>query len=457
MPNFFTQVGRGIGHAASQVGDAASDLGQNFMYAAPYLYAIQRQRDADQQRKQMAIAQIAETNARQRYYDAGADARGDVPVEYKQDENGNYVALPRRAGRSSIGTPSTGGPSDFTVRPLTPGNFTPPPLTLNPQTDAPAAPKPSTPFKVDLDANGMPTTPAGTSSPTTAGALQGTQPAPQTGAEGSQGRSSPTRPVAPVATGVRGPAKMGQKVTGIVNGRSVVGTISPSGVFTPDTTAQGDTVFAASRTPAQRQTRGVVDGKAVVGTVGPNNVFSADTTAQGDTLYAPPSARGAGSDADLNHTINNVRAQIAQTQTQLSLATKQATSASDRFATPQQRTAGAAAAVAATKLKQRLDSLTAVHDNLIARQQGAIGTPPNGTNAPAAPSGTGNTSAGGSAYRLTPDLQTQMQAEFDEASSNLQAILNSGAPAQVKSRARNLYNQQQVSIAQKYRTGLGSP
>jgi hypothetical protein len=61
--------------------------------------------------------------------------------------------------------------------------------------------------------------------------------------------------------------------------------------------------------------------------------------------------------------------------------------------------------------------------------------------------------SGGSSSKsasMSQAAQKAMQTEFDEASRNLQAVLNSSAPESVKARARQLYETHQQSIASKY-------
>jgi hypothetical protein len=64
--------------------------------------------------------------------------------------------------------------------------------------------------------------------------------------------------------------------------------------------------------------------------------------------------------------------------------------------------------------------------------------------------GASNASRASTSTPLSSDDMTAMQSEFDEASANLNAVLNSAAPKAVKDQARALYNQQQTSIAKKY-------
>jgi hypothetical protein len=65
--------------------------------------------------------------------------------------------------------------------------------------------------------------------------------------------------------------------------------------------------------------------------------------------------------------------------------------------------------------------------------------------------GTAPTSPGASSYSQPADQSKAMQAEFDDASSHLQSILdNPGAPEAVKQQARAAYNRQQAFIAKKY-------
>jgi hypothetical protein len=60
-------------------------------------------------------------------------------------------------------------------------------------------------------------------------------------------------------------------------------------------------------------------------------------------------------------------------------------------------------------------------------------------------------------YRQTREQSAAMKADYDSASSDLKAVLNSNAPDKVKAQARALYDQQQANITKKYGAASGSP
>lgn len=153
---------------------------------------------------------------------------------------------------------------------------------------------------------------------------------------------------------------------------------------------------------------------------------------------------GAGTlDTELNHTINNVRAQIGETERERNALDKTIQAGTALLATPDAKQAGLAAALRKQQLQQRLDSLNFVHDRLIQQQQrtGGFAVPVSPTQ-PTAPTN--------SPYRLTPDQSSAMGNEFDAASQDLQTLLNSNAPPNVKAQARALYDTHQRQVARKY-------
>lgn len=200
------------------------------------------------------------------------------------------------------------------------------------------------------------------------------------------------------------------------------------------------------RQPAPRSATGMVGGHAVLGTVAPSGLFSPDTTATGDTVFAVPRAgRTGGSrsasdprDVQLNHTINNVRAQLAEAERQAHALDRTIQTGTGVLATDEAKKAAAVARLVQQKLQARADSLRAVHDQLIERQQSRLG-------------GVVDAAPGrGAANLLTPQQNTSMQSEFDAASRDLQTLLSSNAPPEVKAEARRLYDAHQAEVARKY-------
>ena len=152
--------------------------------------------------------------------------------------------------------------------------------------------------------------------------------------------------------------------------------------------------------------------------------------------------RGAGTtDAELNHTINNVRAQIGETERERNALDKTIQTGTALLATPEAKQAALGAALRKQQLQQRLDSLNFVHDQLINQQQrtGGYVVPVRPAPAPTP-----------SPYQLTPDQSSAMGSEFDAASQDLQTLLHSNAPPEVKAQARALYDAHQRQVARKY-------
>jgi hypothetical protein len=211
------------------------------------------------------------------------------------------------------------------------------------------------------------------------------------------------------------------------------------------------------RQPVPRSATGMVHGRAVVGTVSPSGAFTPDTTASGDTIFAVPRAGRSGGSANdplatqLNHTINNVRAQLADTERQMGGLQRTIQAGTGPLATDDARKAAAAAQALRQKLQARADSLRAVHDQLIQRQQERIGGIVSGHH-PSAGRATSSIP-----YALAPNQTAAMQSEFDAASQDLQTLLNSNAPPEIKARARALYDAHQRDVARKYGATGGRP
>ena len=156
------------------------------------------------------------------------------------------------------------------------------------------------------------------------------------------------------------------------------------------------------------------------------------------------SIRGAGTtDAELNHTINQVAAQIGETERERNALDKTIQTGTALLATPEAKQAALGAALRKQQLQQRLDSLNFVHDRLIEHQQRTGGYAVPVMPAPA-PTPTP------SPYQLTPDQASAMGSEFDAASQDLQTLLHSNAPPEVKTQARALYDAHQRQVARKY-------
>ena len=142
-----------------------------------------------------------------------------------------------------------------------------------------------------------------------------------------------------------------------------------------------------------------------------------------------------------------MRAQIADTQRQRAGLDATVRAGREPFATPEAKQASTAAVVRQKQLDTRLDSLRAVHDRLIREQQRLSGF----ANVGGSPASVGGESAGAGSVQLSAEQQRAMQAEFDAASGDLQAVLSSPrAPESVKRQAREFYNQRQLEIARKY-------
>jgi hypothetical protein len=381
------------------MGLSLGSIGQFALNAAnPTLAVIAEHQRAAQEARQQALAQQIlqiklqregdEQAARTRYYNAGADQRETEPVQYKQDASGQWYALPSRQGPGSGARVGGDGAS--------PGA---PPVSFNPMV------KGST---TQYDANA--------------------------GGRAGDMVERASSMLAPSAQGVPVAASPSQSPRGIMIGQ-------PTGIIGPTKAA-----------PGPRPASAVVNGRTVLGRVNQSGVWSPDTTAQGDTVYGrtPANVRGGTPDAQLNHTINNVRAQIAETQQQLNAAKKAAAAANGILATPEQKAAAASSNAQAITLQQRLDSLSKVHDVLNARQQAGIELTPLPGRAPA-PRARG-------ASGLPPEDVAAMQAEFDDASRSLQTILNAptATPAD-KAQARQLYDQQQRAVADKYGQRVRQP
>lgn len=379
MPNFFSNLAQLAGDAVAPTADvvAANNYAQTAQADKLRQQKIQdvmmkRQADQDTRAADVATQRIKTMQSQAAAADALAGQRNTDPVYTKPGADGQYYQFPRRIPRGTVsaGSLDAGGPAAS----ADPDAFAVKPWSL---TDS-AAPMPNS---------------------------------------GQQGGGAPKPPTAPVGQGPTPP-----------QGPTLAG--RPTGVFAP-----------AKPPAAPRATTATINGRQVLGRVDAQGMFSPDTTAQGDTVYGRPPT-GAGANVAANQTLVNIRGQIAQTQSQLRSAQSQARAANDPLAPASARQQAVGAAMHAKVLQQRLDSLTAVHDRLSAQQQ--AGVPPIGQPATAPASPPGDTPG-------APDRTRQMQGEFDDASHDLTAVLNSNAPDTIKQRARELYDQHQVAIAQKYR------